>query len=204
MQAEPLSSSAADPVRPAPAHADRRRAVIGVTFALLAFAGAGYAVYGQRHEFVDSIHRVGLLLLGVSFLLGVVGVGLGVGLWRQVLSGLDVDLPWVSALRVYFTSQLGKYVPGSVWPVIMQMEAGRARGAARRSVLAANLISIVLSCTVGLVIAAVILPASNAHALRQYWWLPRRCRVLLLFLHPRAVPAVLDRADGADQARCAG
>jgi hypothetical protein len=168
-------TEAGSPDAPTP-HADRRRAVIGIAFGLLAFAGAGFAVYGQRHEFADSIARVGVLLLGVAFLLGVVGVGLTLGMWRQVLSGLDVDIPWRPAFRVYFTSQLGKYVPGSVWPIVMQMEAGRARGAARRSVLAANLITIVLSCAVA-----------------RYWWLLAATPFLLLFLHPRAVPTLLDR-----------
>jgi len=29
---------------------------------------------------------------------------------------------------VFFVSQLGKYMPGSVWPIVMQMEAGRPPG----------------------------------------------------------------------------
>jgi len=175
-------------------HADKRRAVIGICFATLAVLGAGFAVYGQRHEVADSIAKVGLLVLGASFVLGVVGVGLSFGTWRQVLSGLGVDLPFGPGLRVFFTSQLGKYVPGSVWPVLMQMEAGRARGAARRSVLAANLITVVLSCAVGLVIAALILPVSNAGAISRYWWLLAVLPLLVCLLHPRAIPALVDRA----------
>ena len=66
---------------------------------------------------------------------------------------------------MFFASQLGKYLPGSVWPVLLQMEAGRARGASRRTMLAGNLITVVLSCATGLIVACLLLPISDAHAL---------------------------------------
>jgi uncharacterized membrane protein YbhN (UPF0104 family) len=131
-----------------------------------------------------------------SFLIGVAGVAASLVVWRTVLGGLGVAMPWSVASRVFFTSQLGKYLPGSVWPVLLQMEAGRARGAARRTMLAANMITILLSCAVGLSAAAVLLPLSDASALRHYWWLLVALPFLLVLLHPRAVPALLDFAFG--------
>jgi len=76
----------------------------------------------------------------------------------------------------------------------MQMEAGRARGASRRSMLGANLLSIVLGCTVALGVACLLLPLYDAHALARYWWGLLVLPVLLVLLHPRALPYVLDRA----------
>jgi hypothetical protein len=155
---------------------------------------AGAAIYGQRGAFRDSWSKVGPVVLVESFLLGTIGICLTFPPWLEVLRGLDVDMPTGAGARVFLLSQLGKYLPGSVWPVVAQMEAGRARGALRRTMLAANLLTIVLSCTVGLLMACVILPFADASALSKYWWLLVAVPVLVALLHPRAMPGLLDLA----------
>ncbi len=171
----------------------RRRTVLGVAFIALIVAAAGFAIYRQRHSFVDALDKIGAGAMIGSFAAATVGVGLVFFIWREVLTGLKVDMPWRIGARAFFTSQLGKYLPGSVWPVLVQMEAGKARGASRRTMLAANLITVVLSCAVGLIIAAALLPISDTHALSHYWWLLLVLPFLIALLHPRALPMVLDR-----------
>lgn len=129
-----------------------------------------------------------------SLVLCAISVALTYPAWREVLAGLGVSIPLVAGARVFFVSQLGKYLPGSVWPVLLQMEAGRAHGASRRTMLAGNLVTLTLGSMVGLTIAALLLPFSNAHALSHYWWLLIAVPGLLVLLHPRAIPWVLDRA----------
>ncbi len=177
----------------APGRSNHRRTVIGVTFIALIVLAAGFAIYRQRHSFVDALDKIGAWAMIGSFAAGLVGIGLTFFVWRQVLSGLEVDMPWRPGARAFFTSQLGKYLPGSVWPVLVQMEAGKARGASRRTMLAANLISIVLSCALGLVLASALLPITDTRALSHYWWLLLALPFLLAMLHPRALPLVLDR-----------
>lgn len=159
---------------------------------LVVLAGAAIAIYRERHEFLDSLQRMGAWTILGSVVFGLLGVGTTFPIWREVLAGLGVPMPWGAGARVFFTSQLGKYLPGSVWPVVIQMEAGRARGASRRTMLVANLATILISCCVGLVLACVLLPLHNGHALAQYWWALVALPLLLAVLHPRAMPAVLD------------
>ncbi len=45
-----------------------------------------------------------------------------------LLNDLGSPLPPAGSLRVFFLGQLGKYVPGSVWPAVAQMELGRDYG----------------------------------------------------------------------------
>jgi uncharacterized membrane protein YbhN (UPF0104 family) len=168
--------------------------VLGGIVVTLVVVAAAIAIYRQRHAFAGALDHIGIWALLASLAVGALGTALTFPVWREVLTGLGVTMPWGAGARVFFTSQLGKYLPGSVWPVLIQMEAGRARGASRRTMLAGNLITIVLSCAVGLVLASVLLPISNAHALARYWWLLIALPFLLAFLHPRAVPMVLDRA----------
>lgn len=70
------------------------------------------------------------------------------------------------------------------------MVAGRAQ----RTMLAASLITLVLSCTVDLLLASVLLPLLDTHALSRYWWLLIGLPFLLALLHPRVVLPMLDRA----------
>jgi uncharacterized membrane protein YbhN (UPF0104 family) len=172
---------------------ERIRAAVGVAVIVLVVAAAGYAIYRERHAFVDTLREMGAGALVLSLLFGMAGVAATFPMWREVLHGLGVDLPWGTAARVFFASQLGKYLPGSVWPVVMQMEAGRARGASRRTMLGANLITTVMNCCVGLAVACLLLPLFDAHALTKYWWALLALPPLLALLHPRALPAVLDR-----------
>ena len=158
----------------------------------LVLAGAAVAIYKDRHAFLSSLDRLGAGTVLGSFGAGLVAVSLTFPVWLNVLRGVGALLPPRLAARVYFTSQVGKYLPGSVWPVAMQMEAGRARGASRRTMLAANLVSITLACSVGLIVASVLLPFYDADALARYWWSLLALPVLLALLHPRALPGILD------------
>jgi hypothetical protein len=93
---------------------------------------------------------------------------------------------------VFFASQLGKYVPGSLWPVLAQMELGHQLRVPRKSSLAANALTLLLSVTMGLLLSALLLPLGDAHTLR-YWWVLLAVPVLAVFLHPAVSSGVLDR-----------
>ena len=180
-------------MRPAEPRGSARRKAVAVATVAAVVLGAVYAIYRERHAFGEALHRVGVWAMLLSLAIGAAGVAVTYPLWREVLRGLGVSLPWVQGARVFFTSQLGKYLPGSVWPVVMQMEAGRARGASRRTMLSGTLLTVVLSCCVGLLVACVALPVWSAHALAHYWWVLLALPVLFALLHPRALPALLDR-----------
>jgi len=181
---------------PENARVDRARAAVGIVVIAVVIAAAGLAIYSKRRSFADTLQNIGIGPMLASLAVGVLSVSLMFPTWRAVLLGLDVNMPWAAGARVFFTSQLGKYLPGSVWPVLIQMEAGRGRGASRRTMLAANLITIVLSCAVGLTVACFLLPFSDVRALSRYWWLLVALPFLIASLHPRAVPWMLDRAFG--------
>ncbi|PZS12502.1 MAG: hypothetical protein DLM57_18890, partial [Pseudonocardiales bacterium] len=186
-----------DPVSaPENLRTDRVRVALGLVVIAVVIAAAGVAIYGKRRTFADALHSVGIAAMLASLAVGALSVALTFPPWLVVLRGLGVDMPRAAGARVFFASQLGKYLPGSVWPVLIQMEAGRARGASRRTMLAANLITIALSCAVCLALACVLLPLSGTRVLAGYWWLLLALPFLILALHPTAVPWLIDRAAG--------
>lgn len=173
---------------------DRRKSLTGTAVVLVALAGAGVAVWRERHSVGPAFSHMGPANLLLAILCGLVGVAAAYPVWWSVLSGLGVRLPLAAGAGIFFTTQLGKYIPGSVWPVVMQMEAGRAHGAPRRTMITGNLMMILISCASGLMVAAAILPFYDPGALAHYWWGLLFVPVILALLHPRVLTGVVDLA----------
>ena len=186
-------SDQTDDASPPALRADRRRAVIGGTVMALALAGAALAIYRERHTVGPTLRHIGAAPSALAIACGLVAVGANYPTWWNILAGYGVRLPGVAGARLWFTTQLGKYVPGSVWPAFMQMQAGRSRGAARRTMLAANLLTIVITCATGLVIAAASLPFSDRHAATRYWWGVLFVPPLVAVLYPRVLSWLFER-----------
>jgi uncharacterized membrane protein YbhN (UPF0104 family) len=109
--------------------------------------------------------------------------------WHALLAGMGSRLPIPAAARLYFLAQLGKYLPGSVWPLLAQMELGREhRMPAARSAAAAGL-NLILNLTTGIVLGLVGLALSGSGGLEGYRWVLLLLPLLLALLHP----AVLNR-----------
>jgi hypothetical protein len=181
----------ADPATPTPT--SRFRRYVSVAFLVLILAAVTWTIVKNRHSFADTLHKVGPVGIVLSLLSGVVGIGATGMQWRAVLSGLGVGFGVRDGARVFFTSQLGKYLPGSVWPILIQMEAGRERGANRKTIIAANLITLVLSFATGLVLAGALLPFSVPSALHRFWWALAALPLVLVLALPKSLPYLMDR-----------
>ncbi len=151
------------------------------------------AVAAKRHQLAAAMSRLGsgpVLLAGVFVLAGTVCMMLS---WRALLADLGSALPAGPAARIFFLSQLGKYLPSSVWPVVAQIELGRDHQVpARRSATAAILV-LAVSMAVSLVVAALTLPFATPGALRRYGWAFAVVPVLAVLLHPRVLTPLLAR-----------
>ena len=144
-------------------------------------------------ELREAVDDVGIATLSVSFVLAVLGNIATAQLWLALLRGLEVPVHWLEGNGVFFVTQLGKYIPGSVWPVMAQMELGRRWGAPRRTMLSANMLMLALVTATGLFTGAVLLPWSSSGGLDDYWWTLLFLLPVIAALHPRTIPAVIDK-----------
>ena len=62
---------------------------------------------------VEFLIPAGLLYLGCHTLWGT--------FWWQLLRDQGVRVPWLTAVRAYFVSQAGKYVPGKAWVIFLRV-----------------------------------------------------------------------------------
>ncbi len=165
------------PTEPAPDRvpADRRRLTLqrSLRYLALAVVVAFAAVFVAREwsGFVDGLRRLDVVsVLGavVAILAGLVAAMLS---WRAVLTSLGSRLPVLAAARVYFLGQLGKYVPGSVWPIVAQAELSKEYGVPRARAGLASLTQMLIGLVVGVCVAGVTLTLSAPDAFRTYWWI---------------------------------
>jgi hypothetical protein len=70
----------------------------------------------QAGERLESIH-VGWSWVGLATIIVFLTYALLIETWRRVLMASGETLPFMVAARIWFVSNLGKYVPGKVWSI---------------------------------------------------------------------------------------
>lgn len=156
---------------------------------VLLVAVVGFAVFylvTQWSAVSATIVRIPWQSLVLSFVLVVVGLLAGTLSWVAVLNGLGPKVPVARASQVMLVGQLGKYVPGSVWSYVLQMELGRQYGILRPRVLVTSLYAAGIGVVSSLVLGAFALPFVSARH-PALLWLFLLLPVGLVCLHPRVM-----------------
>jgi len=87
-------------------------------------------------------------------------------LWRLITTALThVNLPLRSAMRVYFVSSLGRYLPGKLWQIAGLAALSAEAGIPASGAIAASILAQVAFMTTGALLLAVLLPAYGTAAL---------------------------------------
>jgi uncharacterized membrane protein YbhN (UPF0104 family) len=167
------------------------RAVV-ILAVLLSVARAVHAIWRDRAGFADALDHLGALPLTASLLFAVLATFANWPIWRGVLRAMHAEIPVGASARLFFVSQLGKYLPGAVWPIVAQTEVGRRYGLARVTMVTANVVAVFLSCAVGLTLAAICLPLASDGLLSTYWWLLLLAPPLAAAVHPRLAPRLVN------------
>jgi uncharacterized membrane protein YbhN (UPF0104 family) len=164
-----------------------------VAFVVLAITLGVLAIVHRWADFRDSLSDLSWPVLVAAFALGVGNIGTAGIAWWVLLRDLGSHLPLPAALRVFFVSQLGKYLPGSVWPLLAQAELGLDRGVPRRRSVVVGLVTIGTSLAAGLLVACATLPFAAPQAAASRWWALLALPILLVMLHPRVIHACAQR-----------
>ena len=130
---------------------------------------AAYAVHRNWDALVRGFEELPLWLLGVAFLLTVLAQGVALLMWRVVLADLGSPLPLVPAARIFYVSQLGKYLPGSVWTIVGQMELARAERVPRRTSLTQGVLVLAIAVGAGVMVSVLLMPFLGQETFARYW-----------------------------------
>jgi glycosyltransferase 2 family protein len=145
--------------------ATRRRRLIGGGSGLVGLVLGGGAAYYVVRQLVDdwpaaeaSLRGAApgwIILAAVTALVAMVAMAWG---WRGVLGLLGVDQPRHRVVAWYFVGELGKYLPGGVWPVLGRGELARRGGVPRSRAYASVALSLGMLYLAGLLVAVAFLP----------------------------------------------
>ncbi|WP_370414805.1 lysylphosphatidylglycerol synthase domain-containing protein [Streptomyces fradiae] len=167
-----------------PAPGVRLRRLLRVLFPLAVVSGIGVALYERAGELAALVLRPGsvpYLLLALAA--NAVAVLFTMATWRSLLADLGPRLPGRTTTRIYFTSYLGKYVPGAVWGVLAQLRMAGAAGVPAPVVLAVFLLNLIVAVLTGLAVGPVAAPWTLGPGA---WWLVLPgALTLVLLVKPR-------------------
>ncbi|MFC1437826.1 lysylphosphatidylglycerol synthase transmembrane domain-containing protein [Streptacidiphilus sp. N1-10] len=167
--------------------------VVRVGFVLAAVGGGGYALASQWSQVKSGLSDLSWpTLVGALVALLVASVASMQG-WRTLLAGFGSRPPLRGAAQVFFVGQLGKYLPGSVWSVVAQMDLGRAYKIPPRRSASAAALAMLVSVASGLLCTVCALPFLQGGSTGGYGWAFLAVPVILAMLHPRLLNPLLDR-----------
>ncbi|MEK9523889.1 flippase-like domain-containing protein [Streptomyces venezuelae] len=163
------ASAPTDPAGTPPAPRGRLRRALPVLFPVAVVTGIGFALYDRAGELAALVLRpdsVPYLLAALAA--NAVAVLFSMATWRTLLADLGPGIPGRTATRIYFTSYLGKYVPGAVWGVLAQLRMGGAAGVSGPVVLAVFLLNLIVAVLTGLAVGPLAAPWTIG---AEAWWL---------------------------------
>jgi uncharacterized membrane protein YbhN (UPF0104 family) len=169
-----------------------RSRVFRAAFGALLVALAGWAVGSEWHDVRAALAKLDGRWLLLAVLATILNVALAGMVWRTVLADLGSRLRLPVAARIFFVGQLGKYLPGSVWPVVMQTELGRDHHVPRRRTATATMVSLLLSVASALLVTLLALPLAPLALPKGFGWAVLLVAPLAILLHPSVLNRLVD------------
>jgi hypothetical protein len=133
---------------------------LGVLLAGLAVFFVGQALARNWDDVADSLADATPGWIVAAALFAAAGMTAIAVPWRRALRLLGGDLPWGDTIARYYLGELGKYLPGGVWPVVGRGELARRAGNPRSAAYG----SVALSLAV-LYLSAMFLAVAGAPAI---------------------------------------
>jgi len=144
----------------APSPTGRRallRRVVRIAWIVILVAALGIALRSRWTEVSDQLATLDIWRLAVATVVGLLGVGLSSGIWHAMIRGIGEPLPLAASLRIFFVGQIGKYVPGAVWPAVTQAALAREHGVAPRATVTAVTLFIWVHLVTGAALGIAVL-----------------------------------------------
>ncbi len=133
-------------------------------------------------------HRAILAQLAILF-----GIMCSTMSWQVLLDDLGKPIGVGRGAQIFLVGQLGKYLPGSVWAYVLQIELGRKAGLERARVFAATVFSLVVAVVAALIAGSFAIPRLMAQDPRLSWlpWLYLLLPFALAMLLPPVLTAIV-------------
>jgi glycosyltransferase 2 family protein len=104
---------------------------VGALLAGVAVFFVGRALVREWDDVRESLAHASAAWIAVAAVLAAVGMTAIAVPWRRALQLLGADLDGPDVVARYYLGEIGKYVPGGIWPVVGRGELARRAGVPR-------------------------------------------------------------------------
>ena len=158
----------------------------------LVVGAAVYYIWRNWDEVGPYFGSISVLSLVGSFVAVSAGIACATMSWQVLVDDLGRAIGPGRGAPIFLVGQLGKYLPGTVWAYVLQLELGRKAGLARARVFAATIFSVAVAMVAALIAALTALPeiVSDRPDLKAVYLLYVLLPVALVLLHPRILNAL--------------
>jgi glycosyltransferase 2 family protein len=167
------------------------RAVLGAALVLAAATFLGLTIARHWRELEDFTWQVRALPLAASVVALAGALTYGVYVWKLVLDRFEHPPVRVSALlRIWFLSNLARYVPGKIWQFVGAAELARIAGLSRAVILTSMVVQMGFTLLAAVLVSALVLLRNGLPEGIPVLGLVALGGAALLLVHP----ALLNRA----------
>ncbi len=158
-----------------------------IVLLLVVIVAAGLALRRHWGEVAETVASLSWRTWLPSMVFVPIAIGCSTMSWQAFVDELGEPIGAARGAQIYLVGQLGKYVPGSVWAYVLQLELGRRAGLARARIFAATVFSIAVAVVAALISGSMAIPAvvRTDDALSALTWLYLLLPVGVVCLHPR-------------------
>lgn len=190
-----VTAAGSPPADLVPPPQGRRRvmALLSAVFSALVLGLGGWYVVARWDQVSGAVADIGAVACAVALLLTVVGVLATGQAWRVWLGSLADPPGPVTTHQLFYLTQSGKYLPGSLWPYVTQVALARRFGIPRRAMLTTAALFMITHVVTGAVVGLV--GAGSTVASRWAWLLYPAALVGLAVLAPPVLRLLLSAVD---------
>ncbi len=135
--------------------------VAGIAIVVLILGFMLRTLYLDWEEIVAYDWDLDYLALVVAFSLMLCTTVVYAHLWRLIVQGLGTPLSFRKSYRIFYLSQLGRYIPGKVWSILGLVYLSEKEGVSKVISGASVILQLLLQVVSGVLVFAVTLP---------FWW----------------------------------
>ena len=143
----------------------RLSSVLGIVIGVAGVAFVARTLISKWDEVSDAFSKVDAINLVLSLLLGLAAMTSIGWIWVTMIVARSHNVRHRNAMAWYFTGQLGKYVPGGIWPIVGRAELAVRNGIPRLDAYASTGLSLVTTYAAAVVTIGIGAAATTGHRL---------------------------------------
>jgi uncharacterized membrane protein YbhN (UPF0104 family) len=146
------------------------RRLVGYAVVALILIFMGRTLYVNWQSLQGYTWEFNYPLLAVAVVAALGTLSLYVWMWRFIVRRLGADISYPQAFRIWFLSNLGRYVPGKVWQFVGWFYLGEQAGIGRVQILTSIAVNLGLQTLTGLGLGVVALALMLGGELWNRFW----------------------------------